>query len=57
MILSIMKQKNKLSSVKYMGLLQKPDPNEPPPPSTYWKPCGNDYTELMKKLRLQRMNK
>lgn len=57
MILPVLEQKNKLSNIKFMGLLQEPDPNEPQPPSTYWKPCDTDYSELMEKLRLQRMNK
>ena len=51
------KQKYKLSNFKYMGLLRKPNPNEPPPPSTYWNLGENDYSKLTEKLKRQKMNK
>lgn len=57
MMASAGEQEYKSSSFKYMGLLRKPDPNEPPPPSTYWKLSENDYTNLTEKLRLQKMNR
>ncbi len=47
----------KLSSFKFMGLLREPDPNEPQPPSTYWKPTERDYSKLAAKLKEHRMDR
>ncbi len=56
MIVPTETQEYKLSNFKYMGVLRKPDPNEPPP-TTYWNLSENDYSDLTAKLKLQKMNR
>ncbi len=57
MIVPADEQEDKLKNFKYIGLLRKPNPNEPPPPSTYWNLGENDYSMLTERLKRQKMNR
>lgn len=56
-MVTVSERRHKLSSFKYMRVLREPDPNEPQPPSTYWKPSVRDYSKLTAKLKEQRMDR